>query len=624
MLPLRTNYRYGRFQLPPVGVDTDHPLAFGLRGAYLWSIYTQSRYSTSIHNDAHKRGAAGTPANFQASQPTAVSSPIGFGTTFNGTNQYALISTATETDAIFGIAGNITVAALINFTTSQTSKPIVARWGTAQGYWLGVGSVANTLSFTIRVGGADKKAQTTGTYNDGKWHMVFGVFDGTNVKIIVDGIEQITGDATAGPINTTSQNVAFAAYNNGGTFYGGSIGYVCIWAFALSLLEMRELTLNPLAFMPKRRTLIPSSELEDAGAITDSLVAIAGTTIADSAAATESVLGVLSAYISETAQFAASLTGVLVTSDILTDSALIQSAVLTSVDSLLTDTANGADTLAGQLALLATAVEAVTASESTTPVMAISSVAASIAAIVDLLVPGVDVTVTDTAALAETLSAKLALYLALADSADIADTQSNQMTLFASPADTATIASSTTPLLSLIGLLSDGAEITVFLNLGDTSYVAYVMNAETGALSQYQNYPFNSIANFNGKTYAAAETGLYEIAGDTDAGDDIQAWIRYGLTDFGSDALKRMQSAALGITSDNQMVLKVLYVDGGKKRESWYLLKQQTADSFREGVVEIGQGLMSRYWGFEIHNIEGGDFTLDGIKLYPVVLTRRR
>lgn len=371
-----------------------------------------------------------------------------------------------------------------------------------------------------------------------------------------------------------------------------------------------------------------ASILEDAiassASAADTAEAVHGTTISSSFNAADSLLSILSAYIIETAQFAASLTGVLVTSDILTDSALIKSAVLTSVDSLLTDTANGTETLAGQLALLATAVEAVTVAESTTPVLAISSVASSIAAIVDLLVPGVDVTVTDTAALAETLSAKLALYLALADSANIADTQSNQMTLFASPADTATIASSTTPLLSLIGLLSDGAEITVFLNFGDTSYVAYIMNAETGALSQYQNYPFNSIANFNGKTYAAAEAGLYEITGDTDAGDDIQAWIRYGLTDFGSDALKRMRSAAIGITSDNQMVLKALYVDGGKKRESWYLLKPQTADSFREGVVEIGQGLMSRYWGFEIHNIEGGDFTLDGIKLYPVVLTRRR
>lgn len=369
---------------------------------------------------------------------------------------------------------------------------------------------------------------------------------------------------------------------------------------------------------------IDPDEIADVANSSDTLAILHGTAISDAGAATESLLSILSSYVIEVAQIAASLTGALVTSDVIIDEAIIRSAILTSVDTQLSDSAASTETLVGQLALLNEIIEALTTASSTTPTLAITSVAASIATVVDLLVPGVDVTATDAASLSEALSAKLALYLALAETAQLADSSSGDLMLFVSPSETATFTEAVSPTLVLIGLLGDGAEIAISLNFGGVSYVAYALNAETGAISEYSNFPFNAVAQFNGKTYAAADSGLYELTGDTDAGTSINASVRYGLTDFGNDSQKRIQSAALGITSDNQMVLKAIYVDGGKKRESWYLLKSQTADSFREGVIHIGQGLMSRYWGFEIHNVGGGDFEMDSIKLYPVVLSRRR
>jgi hypothetical protein len=40
-------------------------------------------------------------------------------------------------------------------------------------------------------------------------------------------------------------------------------------------------------------------------------------------------------------------------------------------------------------------------------------------------------------------------------------------------------------------------------------------------------------------------------------------------------------------------------------------------------MVEVGQGLRSRYWQFELTNVDGGDFELDVLELYPLFLGRR-
>jgi hypothetical protein len=42
-----------------------------------------------------------------------------------------------------------------------------------------------------------------------------------------------------------------------------------------------------------------------------------------------------------------------------------------------------------------------------------------------------------------------------------------------------------------------------------------------------------------------------------------------------------------------------------------------------EQRVDIGRGLRSNYWNFELMNREGADFEIDTIKFMPIVLERR-
>ena len=79
----------------------------------------------------------------------------------------------------------------------------------------------------------------------------------------------------------------------------------------------------------------------------------------------------------------------------------------------------------------------------------------------------------------------------------------------------------------------------------------------------------------------------------------------------------------MGYTSTGKLVLKVRSVDEGKMTEKWYSATPRVADAPREKVMQPGRGLRSRYWQFELANVDGADFVIDHLELYPVILGRR-
>lgn len=154
-----------------------------------------------------------------------------------------------------------------------------------------------------------------------------------------------------------------------------------------------------------------------------------------------------------------------------------------------------------------------------------------------------------------------------------------------------------------------------------TFYPALVMQTETQALTQYDDYPFNSFAAFNGAFLAASEDGVFVLAGDTDNGTLIQACARVGMTDFETSHLKRVDRCYVGYRASGDMVLRVI-CDETDARE--YRLADTHESGLHGNHVRIGRGLYARYWQFELENRLGSDFSLDMIELEPTKLRRRR
>lgn len=173
-------------------------------------------------------------------------------------------------------------------------------------------------------------------------------------------------------------------------------------------------------------------------------------------------------------------------------------------------------------------------------------------------------------------------------------------------------------------LLESGADAALIIRIGGVEYTAWVMNADNMATSQYQNFGFNSFAETVRGTYGAREDGLYLLEGDTDNGVHIQAWIRSGLTNFGTGSLKSVPMMYIGLTADGDMLLTVaVTTPEGAKTEYTYRMTERTANATRENRVKIGKGLRSVYWQWELRNTGGSNFSVDTTRLWPLVLSRR-
>ena len=161
--------------------------------------------------------------------------------------------------------------------------------------------------------------------------------------------------------------------------------------------------------------------------------------------------------------------------------------------------------------------------------------------------------------------------------------------------------------------------------LSNAALTAYVINLNNGAVSVYNNFNFNSFAKIGDKYYGASDDGIFELAGADDAGTAIAASVALGTEDFemekvmSAEAMKRVDTAYLGVSTDGTVVLNVT-ANGATNS---YTLTATTQTSVHTGRLMLGKGVASRYWDFELTNVDGADFTLESMTFYPVALTRR-
>lgn len=179
------------------------------------------------------------------------------------------------------------------------------------------------------------------------------------------------------------------------------------------------------------------------------------------------------------------------------------------------------------------------------------------------------------------------------------------------------------PVAQMHALLAEGIDVDVELILFGDVYQGWVVNNDTLAPSEYDNFPFNSMARIGQRYFGASETGLFEFGGDDDAGDPIMARILTGESDFGAPQMKRVERAYMGYSTRGELVLKVIAMLDGQKTEFWYRARPLRAGEVTETRVPIGRGIESRYWQFEWVNVDGADFELDRLDLQVLITSRR-
>lgn len=173
-------------------------------------------------------------------------------------------------------------------------------------------------------------------------------------------------------------------------------------------------------------------------------------------------------------------------------------------------------------------------------------------------------------------------------------------------------------------MMSEGAIALVRLNIGGELFTGWVLNTKTLASSEYQfaDLEFNSACKHGDRYLMAAEDGIYEFTEDADV-ETVMTYIKTGKMDFGSDKRKRVVNSYMVYSAKGQMQLKVTISENGQLQTYTYQMQPFAADDTPDvRRFDIGKGLKSRYWQFEIVG-EGADPIFDEIGMLPVVLSRR-
>ena len=168
------------------------------------------------------------------------------------------------------------------------------------------------------------------------------------------------------------------------------------------------------------------------------------------------------------------------------------------------------------------------------------------------------------------------------------------------------------------GTVSEGLSITAGYVSPTGNFTTWAINTRTSAVTEYQDFVFDSLAQVGRRCVAGDATGLYELNGETDAGAVIVADILSGFMQFGGSRFTALKAAYLGLSSQSgQFVLKLITGDG------LTYVYGVTAQNMRTTRVNLGKGLRSRYFRFELINADGKDFSMDAIEFIPLVSTRR-
>jgi hypothetical protein len=147
-----------------------------------------------------------------------------------------------------------------------------------------------------------------------------------------------------------------------------------------------------------------------------------------------------------------------------------------------------------------------------------------------------------------------------------------------------------------------------------------VFNTENEALSEYENYNFNSFAYFNGRYIGANGSGLFDLDGDDDNGSTIEAYFYIPRNFMENGFQKRPWNVYLTLKTDGDFSVKIR-TDNGEEFDG--LVMPSNGDGIENRRVKLSRRRKSSSWGIFFKNEDGSDFEVDAIDLNVEILTRR-
>ena len=185
------------------------------------------------------------------------------------------------------------------------------------------------------------------------------------------------------------------------------------------------------------------------------------------------------------------------------------------------------------------------------------------------------------------------------------------------------------PKMALSGFINTVGRLLMILPppsiymVGDQTLVkifkGFAMNTSLYAVTDYTDCPFNSLARFNGEVLGGGENGISKLDGKTDNGNPINARIGMPMIDIFTTLVKRARDAWLSCRTDGQLML-VLEIN---EHDPYFDVFTRTDTKIHEDRAKLPKGIKDRFISFEIRNVDGSDFDIDGLRLTVDNIRRR-
>lgn len=178
-------------------------------------------------------------------------------------------------------------------------------------------------------------------------------------------------------------------------------------------------------------------------------------------------------------------------------------------------------------------------------------------------------------------------------------------------------------------LLADFGSTALLFNaveVGQDEIVAWCITIEDRPGEQsvapayrYDNHSFQSFVEIDGELHGLAEDGIYELDGETDDGEQIQAAAHLPRQPMAADRDQRIEWLYVRGESPENMTVKVKDASG-----NWYEYETEFphGDATTLRRVEIGMGLESNEWELVVENQQGAYAQVVDVLAQPIVLKR--
>jgi len=163
--------------------------------------------------------------------------------------------------------------------------------------------------------------------------------------------------------------------------------------------------------------------------------------------------------------------------------------------------------------------------------------------------------------------------------------------------------------LPMLSIYAHGDQTLAILD-----YLVTVMNLKNAAVTEYENYDFNSFAKFNGVYLGAKSDGIYPLDGADDAGDPIAA--RFDLPPLQVDPLRIRTIYVLG--RGGGTYLATIIPDEGNPGEvsQTFSLGSLETTQLDEARINLARGLKPAYLQVIMENQAGAKMDIDKMEFW--------